>query len=154
MFTETQVRSRLNTSAWVIECGLPGCGHALADIAWVDINFNIATNAPVNVSQNESFGELPAPHLRRYRMAVMFSEEWTWRRGSRQWTCEGGKSLRRRRVPPASRVVRGSWSVAELGQQGVPPFDLVCPRCGSVQFVEAERRTGVPGPPKAELAAG
>jgi hypothetical protein len=145
---DVKTAARLSQNEWTIECGATGCATSLADVAWVDINFNIATNAPENASLPAPLEELPAPHLRRYRMAVMFPPEWVWKRGSKRWVCEDGTPSRRRRTLPSERVVRGSWSTSQLGQQGVPPFDIVCFNCGAVQVVEAERRTGVPEPPK------
>lgn len=146
---QTTVNALVGADEWTIECGRLACGATLADVAWIDIHFNMATNGAEAQSRAISLGDLPAPHFRRYRLGVMFPFGWKWSKESNIWEREGSATPDQgSTVPKPSRVVRGGWNTAELGQQGVPPFAIRCPSCGTEQMVGAHRRKGTPSPGK------
>ena len=144
-------RVQLGPDEWTIQCGQPDCGTTLADVAWIDINFNMAVNgAEAEGGSAATFANLPAPHLRRYRLAVMFPLDWVWSKTPNIWQVDLART--NWRYSPAggsNRTVRGGWSVAELGRMGSPPLAIVCFACGTLQTVPAERRKGTPPIPKA-----
>ena len=141
--------ARLSPDEWTIECGQPQCGTVLADVAWIDINFNMAMNSGEAGRSMTPFAALPPPHLRRYRLGVMFPFDWSWSAATKTWQVEGARASRRSfPVSESTRTVRGNWSVADLGQLGSPPFRILCFGCGSLQTVPAQRRKGTPPVPK------
>lgn len=145
--------ARLTPDEWALQCGADGCETVLAEVAWIDINYNMATNVAESQGSAPDLGDLPAPHLRRYRMGVMFPFDWKWTKESRTWELEGARPVESgRQVSNASRVVRGNWSTGELGQLGAPPFFVRCWDCGELQSVPPLRRKGTP-PLGAPLAA-
>ena len=146
--------ARLSPDEWTLQCGGEGCETILADVAWIDINYNMATNVAESQGSAPDLADLPAPHLRRYRMGVMFPFDWNWAKESRTWELEGARPIdRARQIPKSSRVVRGNWSTGELGQLGAPPFFVRCWNCGEIQPVPPVRRKGTP-PVGAPFAAG
>lgn len=146
--------ARLTPDEWSLQCGAEGCETILADVAWIDINYNMATNVAESQGSAPDLADLPAPHLRRYRMGVMFPFDWKWAKESRTWELEGARPADTgRHISKSSRVVRGNWSTAELGQLGAPPFFVRCWNCGALQAVPPMRRKGTP-PLGATLAAG
>lgn len=141
------VCARIGDGEWTVECGNAECGVVLADVAWVDIDHNMASNAAEASGVPLDLGRLPAPHLRRYRMCVMFPFEWQFDEGGKVWRAEGSQVHRRGdQVGATKRIVRGAWSVGELTQMGVPPLVLVCPACGEAQTVAPLRRKNTPDP--------
>lgn len=141
----TPVLARLTADEWTLQCGAEGCETALADVAWIDINYNMATNVAESQGSAPDLADLPAPHLRRYRMGVMFPFDWKWTKESRTWELEGARPVDTgRQVPKSTRVVRGNWSTGELGQLGAPPFLVRCWNCGQLQSVGPLRRKGTP----------
>jgi hypothetical protein len=138
----------VSADEWSLECGRLECGARLADVAWIDINFNMAANNSVIGHGSLAFDELPSPQFRRYRLGVMFGPAWQVEEDL--WSCRDALTESERPpVPWSARVVRGSWNGAELGQQGLPPFTIECPECRTVQSVSAHRRKGTPRPGKA-----
>lgn len=145
--------ARLGSGEWTIECGQPECGTILADAAWIDINFNMALNSADAGGATADLSGLPPPHLRRYRLGVMFPFDWIWSDAAQTWQVEGARAEHRAAiVSESTRTVRGTWSVASLGQLGVPPFKLLCFGCHTLQTVSPLRRKGTPPVPKAEAA--
>lgn len=146
--------ARLTPDEWALQCGADGCETILADVAWIDINFNMATNVAESQGSAPDLADLPAPHLRRYRMGVMFPFDWKWTKESRTWALEGARPIDSgRQISKSSRVIRGNWSTGELGQLGAPPFVLRCWNCGESLSVPPVRRKGTPpagAPPAAE----
>jgi len=61
----TMVNALVSADEWMIECGRPPCDTLFAGGAWIDINFNMATNGAEGQVGALSFAELPPPHLRR-----------------------------------------------------------------------------------------
>ncbi len=146
--------ARLATDEWALQCGAEGCETILADVAWIDINYNMATNVAESQGSAPDLADLPAPHLRRYRMGAMFPFDWKWTKESRTWELEGARPIDSgRQISKSSRVVRGNWSTGELGQLGAPPFFVRCWNCGELQSVAPARRKGTP-PVGAPLPAG
>jgi hypothetical protein len=149
----TMVNALVSSDEWMIECGRLSCDTLLAGVAWIDINFNMATNGAEGQGGALPFAELPPPHLRRYRLAVMFPFEWKWSAESNLWELDGSHVPdSASSVAKSARVVRGGWSTAELGQMGSPPFVIRCPGCATVQTVGAHRRKGTPSPGKPPVA--
>lgn len=137
-------RARLSDSEWTIECGEPACRANLADVAWVDIDYNMAANRSELTGSPLQLDRLRPAHLRRYRLCVMLPYHWQFDRAERSWSAEGPRTDRSpAKVRADVRIVRGGWS-PELGQPGTPPFVLICAACGSRQTAEALRRTGLP----------
>lgn len=149
--------ARLTPDQWGLQCGAEGCETILADIAWIDINYNMATNVAESQGSAPDLADLPAPHLRRYRMGVMFPFDWKWTKESRTWELEGARPIDSGRpISKSSRVVRGNWTTGELGQLGAPPFLVRCWNCGALQSVPPVRRKGTPPlgqPPKADTSS-
>ncbi len=141
---DTAITSRLTPDGWSLACGAPGCETVLADVAWIDINYNMATNVAESQASAPNLVDLPAPHLRRYRLGVMFPFDWTWSAELKRWELEGARPADHRPVARALRIVRGNWNTAELGQLGAPPFAIRCWACGTLQDVEPYRRKGTP----------
>lgn len=140
---------QLSPSGWTIECGQPRCGIPLADVAWIDINFNMALNSAESDGSLVDIYSLPPAHLRRYRLGVMFPFDWVWSETAHTWQVVGGRSAHQSGdVTESTRIVRGSWSTASLSQFGLPPFKIVCFGCGFLQTVRPERRKGTPAIPK------
>lgn len=143
--------ARLSSSEWTIECGQPQCGTILADAAWIDINFNMALNGADAGGAAADLSNLPSPHLRRYRLGVMFPFDWIWSESTQTWQVEGARAEHRTSsVIESTRVVRGNWSISTLGQLGAPPFRILCFGCHTLQTVSPLRRKGTPPIPKAE----
>lgn len=141
------ISALIGDGEWTVECGNAECGAVLADLAWVDIDYNMALNAAEASGVPIDLSRLPAPHLRRYRMCVMFPFEWQFDDGAKVWRTEGIQIHRRGdQVGASKRIVRGAWSVGELSQMGVPPLTLACPACGEAQTVPPLRRKNTPDP--------
>jgi hypothetical protein len=141
---DNAITSRLTPDGWALACGAPGCEIVLADVAWIDINYNMATNIAESQASPPDLFDLPAPHLRRYRLGVMFPFDWTWSSDLKLWSLEGTRPAGRRPVARSLRIVRGNWNTAELGQLGAPPFTIRCWGCGTLQDVAPYRRKGTP----------
>lgn len=141
---EITITSRLTPDGWALACGAPGCDTVLADVAWIDINYNMATNVAESQASPPDLFDLPAPHLRRYRLGVMFPFDWTWSSDLKLWQLEGSRPADRRPVARSLRIIRGNWNTAELGQLGAPPFTIRCWACGTLQEVAPYRRKGTP----------
>lgn len=135
---------RVTPDGWAIACGADGCETVLADVAWIDINYNMATNVVESQASAPDLLDLPAPHLRRYRLGVMFPFDWTWSSDLKMWQLEGARPADRRTIARSLRIVRGNWNTAELGQLGAPPFTIRCWACGTLQEVAPYRRKGTP----------
>lgn len=143
----------LGPDEWSVLCGTPGCETTLADVAWIDINYNMATNVAESQGSAPSLMDLPPPHLRRYRLGVMFPFEWKFTKETNTWELEGTRPAERGApVGKSLRVVRGNWNTAELGQLGSPPLLLRCWECGTIQGVAPLRRKGSPSPGKSPEA--
>lgn len=148
--------ARLTSDEWALQCATEGCETIIADVAWIDINYNMATNVAESQGSAPNLADLPAPHLRRYRMGVMFPFDWKWSKDSKLWELEGSRPTDFGRLPRSSRVVRGNWSTGELGQLGAPPFFVRCWGCGAMHSVLPLRRKGTPPlgqPPKADTSS-
>jgi hypothetical protein len=141
---DTAITSRLTPDGWALTCGAPGCDTILAGVAWIDINYNMATNVAESQASAPNLLELPAPHLRRYRLGVMFPFDWKWFEETRTWQLEGTRPTEHRPVARVMRIIRGNWNTAELGQLGAPPFFVRCWACGTLQQVAPYRRKGTP----------
>jgi hypothetical protein len=145
--------ARLTPDEWSLQCATEDCETIIADVAWIDINYNMATNVAESQGSAPDLADLPAPHLRRYRMGVMFPFDWKWSKESKIWELEGSRPTDFGRLSRASRVVRGNWSTGELGQLGAPPFFVRCWNCGALQSILPLRRKGTPPlgqPPRAD----
>lgn len=136
-------QTRISDSEWTIECGEPACRTVLADVAWVDIDHNMAANRSEATGSPLLLDRLRPAHLRRYRMCVMLPFRWQFDQAKQSWSAEGPRSDRASKARTDMRVVRGAWN-SELGQLGSPPFVLVCAACGTRQTVAPQRRTGTP----------
>jgi hypothetical protein len=90
---DNAITSRLTPDGWALACGAPGCEIVLADVAWIDINYNMATNIAESQASPPDLFDLPAPHLRRYRLGVMFPFDWTWSSDLKLWSLEGTRPL-------------------------------------------------------------
>jgi hypothetical protein len=141
----TALSALVSADEWAIECGIVSCSSTIADVAWIDINFNMAMNSSEIWTDDLSVADLPAPQFRRYRLGVMFPSAWSFREESNHWFAEH-RAAADALVPWSSRVVRGGWNPAELGQLGAPPFTVECPECKTLQAVGSHRRKGTPRP--------
>jgi hypothetical protein len=145
----TSVNALVSADEWMLECGRVACRATLADVAWVDINFNMAANGAEALNGALSLSDLPAPQFRRYRLAVMFPFDWRWSENGNLWLSENAAAASRPKAGYSERVVRGGWNAAVLGQMGTPPFFTRCPACDTIQTVGSHRRKGTPAPGKA-----
>ncbi len=145
---ESLVRAAVDAREWEIVCGVEDCAAFLADASWYDVQMAMILNSSDEFAARDAMATLPPLRFRRFRMHALFPPSWI-RGEDGIWEARiVTASIRRKGVDDVDvfkqRYIRGRLRQAELSQEAMPPAQVRCPVCNTVQVIERRVRKGAP----------
>ncbi len=145
---EGMVRVAVDAREWEIACGVEDCAAFLADASWYDVQVAMILNSSDEYAARDAMANLPPLRFRRFRMHALFPPSWI-RGDDGIWEARNTVDAGRRKGIDdvdvfKQRYIRGRLRQAELSQEAMPPAQVRCPVCNTVQLIERRVRKGAP----------